>query len=85
MFCADGADPSCLDERSPDGGGALHALCDDLERAEPILAELLAHGADPSQEDDAGRTAAQRLEERGADEVADLLEVMRGEEPGAGG
>jgi ankyrin repeat protein len=70
------ADPACIDERSPAGDGPLHELCDDLELAEPLLALLLAHGADPQLRNQAGETPDQRLEASGADRVADLLEVL---------
>jgi len=74
-----GRDPASIEERSPDGNGPLHELTDDASLAEPLAALLLAHGADPELENDRGQTPAQRLEERGADEVADLLETMRGD------
>jgi ankyrin repeat protein len=72
-------DPASSAERSPDGNGPLHELTDDVSLAEPLVGLLLAHGADPELENDRGQTPAQRLEERGADEVADLLETMRGD------
>jgi ankyrin repeat protein len=71
-------DPDCIEERSPDGNGPLHELCLDVELAEPLIAMFLALRADPDLENDAGETPARRLEALGADEVADLLEVMRG-------
>lgn len=71
------ADPACLEERSPAGDGPLHELCPDPALAEPLIALLLAHGADAELVNDAGQTPAERLEALGADEVADLLEAMR--------
>lgn len=75
-------DPRRVDERDAEGDGPLHALVPDPELAEPLIALLLARGADPESRNGAGRTPAERLEERGADEVADLLAVLR-EEAGA--
>ena len=73
------SDPGCIQERSPDGSGPFHEVTADVALAEPILAMLLAKGADPLLENDAGETPGQRLEANGADETADLLEVMREE------
>ncbi len=70
--------PACLAERSPTGGAALHALPDDAALAEPLIALLLQHGADESAVDDAGRTPAQALVERGLDPIADLLDAAVG-------
>jgi len=69
-------DPACVAERSPTGNGPLHELTGDASLAEPLIAELLAHGVDPAATNDAGQTAAQRLDAMGADEVADLLEAL---------
>lgn len=68
-------DPTCLEERSPNGDGPLHELTADPALAEPLIAALLAHGADPHRRNEAGRTPAEALEEAGADDVADLLEA----------
>lgn len=75
-------DPGRLDERGPDGSGALHELPHDPVLAEPLIALLLAYGADPDLENADGRTPARSLEESGADEVADLLESLRDEVAG---
>jgi ankyrin repeat protein len=71
-------DPVCIEERSPEGSGPLHELTNDPSLAEPLIALLLAHGADPDAKDDHGRTPVEALEERGGDEVADMLDAMRG-------
>ncbi|MDJ0869319.1 MAG: hypothetical protein QNK03_24660 [Myxococcota bacterium] len=70
--------PACVGERSPEGNGPLHELPEDPSLAEPLIALLLAHGADPELVNHAGRTPAQHLDALGCDEVADLLESMRG-------
>lgn len=44
----------------------------------PLITLLLAHGADPDATNEAGQTPAERLDELGADEIADLLDAMRG-------
>ena len=72
-------DPACIGERSPAGNGPLHELSGDASLAEPLVALLLAHGADPDATNAAGQTPAQRLDALGADEVADLLEALRSE------
>jgi ankyrin repeat protein len=60
-------------ERDPWGDTPLHRLPADAERAEPLIALLLAHGADPAARNDAGQTAGEKLDARGLDEIADLL------------
>ena len=70
-------DATRVGERSPTGEGPLHDVCADLERAEPLIELLLAHGADPELRNDAGQTPAERLEALGADDVADVLEALR--------
>jgi ankyrin repeat protein len=72
------ADPTCIGERSPAGDGPLHELCLDVDLAEPLIYELLGHAADPELRNDAGQTPVERLEAMGADDVADLLDAMRG-------
>ena len=67
-------DPSCIAERSPTGNTALHELPEDAALAEPLIKQLLAHGADPAAVNDAGHTPAHKLE-RGLDPIADLLEA----------
>ena len=76
------ADPTAIDARAPAGNTPLHQLTRDPELAEPLITLLLEHGADPSATNDAGRTAAQELEERGSDQVADLLAVAIDEPEG---
>jgi hypothetical protein len=56
----------------------VHGLVPEPSVAEPLIALLLLHGADPEQRNAAGLTPAQQLEQRGADEVADLLELSSG-------
>ena len=68
--------PARASERSPTGNTPLHVLPADAERAEPLIAQLLAHGADPSATNDDGRTAAEQLEASGRDETADLLAAL---------
>ena len=70
-------DAAAIDERGP-GGSPLHHLTVDPELAEPLIVLLLEHGADPMVTNDAGKTPAEALEERGADEVADLVSVHSG-------
>lgn len=67
-------DPTRARERAPGGNTPLHELPGDPECAERLVALLLEHGADPAAVNDQGRTAAQTLESRGRDVVADLLE-----------
>ena len=71
------SDATAIDERDPDGNGPLHELCPDPAEAEPIIAMLLAKGADPERRNDAGQTPAEHLEAMGSDDVGDLLEVMQ--------
>jgi ankyrin repeat protein len=66
-------DPGRARERSPSGDTPLHGLPADTERAETLIALLLAHGADPAARNDAGQTPGQKLDARGLDEIADLL------------
>jgi ankyrin repeat protein len=49
-----------------------------VDLAEPLIYELLGHAADPELRNDAGQTPVERLEAMGADDVADLLDAMRG-------
>lgn len=67
------ASPSSASEPGSGGMTALHVLPDDPERARPIVAMLLANGADPTATNDEGRTPAQQLEAEGLDTIADLL------------
>lgn len=67
-------DPARVHERAPDGATALHLLPEDPDVAAPLVELLLAHGLDPHALDRDGRTPAARLEARGLDELADLLE-----------
>jgi uncharacterized protein len=60
-------------ERTPSGDTVLHVLPADSERADPLVALLLAHGADPLARNDAGQTPSEKLDARGLDEIADLL------------
>jgi ankyrin repeat protein len=66
-------DPSCVHARAPDGATALHLLPEDPEIARPLVELLLAHGIDTTARDDDGKTAAERLEANGLDELADLI------------
>jgi ankyrin repeat protein len=70
-LCA--ADPSCVRARTPKGNTALHLLPEDPAAAEALAQVLLGAGADLEARNDAGLTPAERLEERGLDEIADLL------------
>lgn len=72
------ADPSCVNERSPNGDSALHELPDELERAEQLITLLVSRGADPSVKNKARQTPTQKLESRGLDQIADLLEAQLG-------
>jgi ankyrin repeat protein len=67
------ADPSCVRERTPRANTALHLLPEDPVAAEALAQLLLGAGADPEARNEDGLTPAERLEERGLDEVADLL------------
>jgi len=68
--------PARAGERDLSGDTPLHMLPADGERAEPLIALLLAHGADPALRNDAGQTPGQKLDARGLDEIADLLAVQ---------
>jgi hypothetical protein len=66
--------PQCIAERSPTtGDSVLHRLPADGERAQALIGLLLAAGADPRARNRAGQTAAEALEARGLDEIADLF------------
>jgi ankyrin repeat protein len=69
------------EERAPSGDTALHALPADVERADALIALLLAHGADPLTRNDAGQTPGEKLDGRGLDEIADLLAARVEAEP----
>ena len=66
-------DPSRVQTRHPNGASALHYVPDDPELAQPLIELLIAHGIDTNVVDREGKTAAQRLEAGGLDELADLL------------
>jgi ankyrin repeat protein len=66
-------DPTRVHDRAPDGATALHLLPEDPELARPLVELLLAHRIDARIVDRDGRSAAQRLEANGLDELADLL------------
>jgi ankyrin repeat protein len=70
-LCA--ADPSCVRERTPRGNSALHLLPEDPVAAGALTLLLLDAGADPRARNEDGKTPAERLEERGLDEIADLV------------
>lgn len=78
-------DPARVGETSPEGNGPLHELPGDVDLAEPLIAELLARGADPRAKNREGRTPAEQLDARGLDEVADALEAEAAERPADGG
>jgi uncharacterized protein len=67
------ADPSCVRERTPRGNTAWHLLPEDPAAAGALAQLLLNAGADPQARNEDGRTPAERLEERGLDEIADLV------------
>jgi ankyrin repeat protein len=69
-LCA--ADPSCVREQTPKGNTALHMLPEDPVAAGELAQLLLDAGADPGARNADGLTPAERLEERGLDEIADL-------------
>jgi ankyrin repeat protein len=70
-LCA--GDPSCVRERTPRGNTALHMLPEDPVAAGALAQLLLDAGADPQARNEDGLTPAQRLEERGLDEIANLV------------
>jgi len=70
-LCA--ADPSCVRERTPRGNTALHLLPEDPVAAGALAQLLLDAGADPQARNEDGKTPAEWLEERGLDEIADLV------------
>jgi ankyrin repeat protein len=74
-LCA--ADPSCVGERTPRGNTALHLLPEDPVAAAALAQLLLDAGADPQARNEDGKTPAERLEERGLDEIADLVNRLR--------
>jgi ankyrin repeat protein len=74
-------DPTRASQRAPGGTTPLHELPEELAVAEPISKLLLEHGADPTALDDGGKSALDTLNERGRDEVADLLEGLLPERP----
>ena len=51
---------------------------EDPDRADELMALLLAHGADPDAKNDAGQTPAEFLEANGRDELSDRLEARTG-------
>ena len=69
------ADPTCIEERDGEGNGPLHALTVDANVAELVIPELLKRGVKLDARNAAGQTAAEHLDERGYDHVADLLEA----------
>ncbi len=71
-----GRDPESVKERSPSGATPLHVLPDDPDTAEQLIALLLAHGADPNAQNDAGQTPREVLEANGKDEVVDRLDAQ---------
>lgn len=68
-------EPARAKERAPNGNTPLHELPGDPATAEQLLNLLLEHGAERATTNGAGQTAAQLLEERGRDVVADLLDA----------
>jgi ankyrin repeat protein len=60
-------------ERTPSGNTALHLLPEDPALAGALAHLLLAAGADATATNEKGQTPEQRLEERGLDEIADLV------------
>ncbi len=68
-------DPERVRKKDSHGDTPLHRLPDELERAEPMLELLLAHGADPQAKNEHGKTPPEVLEERGRDDLCDLLEA----------
>ncbi|HKU43420.1 MAG TPA: ankyrin repeat domain-containing protein, partial [Polyangiales bacterium] len=71
------ADPQCVREQSPGGDTALHELPADEDAAQQLIALLLAAGADSAARNRARQTPAEKLEARGLDQIADLLESAR--------
>jgi len=71
------ADPALANDRlaEPDAPTPLFCLPDDEAAAVKAVQILLAHGADASILDDAGRSAADAANARSLDEAADLLET----------
>jgi len=70
-------DPSCVGERTPKGNTPLHLLPEDLDTAGALAHLLLAAGADATATNEKGQTPEQWLQERGLDEVADLVSAAR--------
>ena len=69
------SNPACVEERDEAGNGPLHALTTRADFAERIVPVLLARGAKLNDRNQAGQTAAEFLEERGYDDVADILDA----------
>jgi uncharacterized protein len=66
-------DASRVHDRAPDGATALFLLPEDPELARALVDLLRAHGIDMTAVDREGKTAAERLEAHGLDELADLI------------
>ncbi len=71
-------DASAARRVDPNGNTPLHRLPEDVERAREVLELLLRHGADAAARNQAGLTPAAAFEERGLDELADLVESRSG-------
>ena len=65
--------PERARQRGRDGDTPLHVLPADSGRAEALITLLLANGADANARNDAGHAPAEKLDARGLDEIADLL------------
>jgi ankyrin repeat protein len=77
--------PPRAKRRDAKGNTPLHVVPHAPELAEPLIDLLLAAGADPAVENDAGQTALALLISNGHDEVADILEYsLDGRAAGAG-
>jgi ankyrin repeat protein len=68
--------PELARSRDAEGNTPLHLLPPDGERADALIALLLARGADPNQRNNAGQTPVEKLDARGLDEIADLLSAQ---------
>lgn len=64
-----------LEVRDERGATALHVAVE--RRRSPLVAQLLASGADPASIDDAGRNLLHKASVQGYDEIASMLEVRK--------